>query len=145
MLKTGCVVLSLWTVLNLIPSAWILLSTGFLDGDSPAITQILTAEEVATLSNKVRASINSVAVYANGLNSAFCLTAFFVIWRGLHGRSSWAFYCLVVGFSTALLAGFGSDQVLGTLHPEVNIISSLIIVFGLTFAAIGLFGQRQPS
>lgn len=117
----------------------------FFDGDSPAVFQILSDEEVHALSSDVRTSINSVAVYANGLNVAFCALALAVTWLGLHRRVRWAFWGLLVGFVAALLAGVSGDYVLGNVHPEVNVISGLILVFGFTLAAVGLFRNSESS
>lgn len=139
MLRIGCIVLSLWALLNLLPSAWILVSTTFLDGDSPAIFQILDDHEVAALSAKERTSINSVAVFANGLNIAFCSTALFLVWFGLARRLRKVFWCLVFGFGMAWLAGALGDSVLGTVHPEISLASGGILLVGLGFAAVDLF------
>ena len=143
MLRSGCLVLSLWAFLNLLPSAWILVTTSFFEGDSPAIDQILDDEEVAALSSKERTSINSVAVYANGLNAAFCGMALFVIWFGLKRRAKWAFWGLAFGFSMAWLAGTLGDYVLGLVHPEINVISALILVLGLGLSAVDLFLRKE--
>jgi len=143
MLRIGCIVLSVWALLNLFLSVSILVSTTFLDGDSPAISQILDEAEVAALTDKERTSINSVAVYANGLNAAFCVTTLFVIWMALYRRSYWSFWCLLIGFGTALLAGTLGDLVLGTVHPEVNIISAAILLAGFLLTAIDLFWRAS--
>ncbi len=139
MLRSGCIVLSLWAVLNLLPSIWILVSTTFFDGDSPAVFQILDAEEVAALSAKERTSINSVAVFANGLNIAFCSTALFVVWFGLYRRSMWAFWCSILGIGSAWSAAALGDYVLGTVHPEISLLSGGILLAGIAAAAIDLF------
>lgn len=145
MLKIGSIVLSLWAVLNLVPSFAILVNTVLLDGNSPAIYQILDDEQVRTLGTEIRSSINSVAVYANGLNVALCLLALFVIWRGLNRRVRWTFWGLLVGFATALLAGTAGDYVLGTVHPEVSMISGIILALGFACSAKGLFRSSGQS
>lgn len=145
MLRTGCILLTIWTLLNLVPSLWIIVSTVFLDGNSPAIYQILSTQEVKNLTSNERTSINSVAVYANGLNVAFCCAALFVIWCGLYLRSTWAFACLVSGFTFAVLAGTLGDFVLGTVHPEINAISALILAVGFFLIAKDLFWGKQRA
>lgn len=50
MLEAGCVILTVWLVLNLIPSAWIVMTTVFGDGHAPALTSILSVDEVDALS-----------------------------------------------------------------------------------------------
>lgn len=145
MLQLGSLVLSFWTVLNLIPSLAILVNTLLLGGNSPAIYQVLDHEEVELLSTKVRASINSVAIYANGLNVAFCLLALFVIWFGLYRRIRWAFWALLAGFTSALFAGTAGDHVLGLVHPEINILSAILLAVGFLLVAMGLFRDSPIS
>lgn len=139
MLRAGCIFLSCWALLNLGLALSVVVSTVMFDGDSPAIFQILDESEAAALTAKERTSINSVAVYANGLNCAFSVTALFVIWCALRRRSMWAMYCLMLGFGSALIAGVAGDFVLGTVHPEVSIISAALLTFGFAVTAIGLF------
>jgi hypothetical protein len=145
MLKAGCIVLSCWALLNLVLALSVVVSTVLFNGDSPAIYQILEDSEVEALSAKERTSINSMAAYANGLNSAFSLTVLFVIWFALRQRLVWAFWCLLFGFGTALTAGIAGDSVLGIVHTEVNIISTLILILGFVLTAIGLFYRPHPT
>lgn len=143
MLRLGSAIISLWLVLNLVPSLLILANTIFLDGNSPALYQLLDDQQVKALSPEIRTSINSVAVYANGLNVALCLLALFVVWLGLSQRLPWAFWGLLLAFSFAWFAGAAGDYLLGTLHPEVSILSGLILACGFTFSAFGLL--RNPG
>ncbi len=46
---------------------------------------------------------------------------------------------LRIGFTTALTAGVAADTAVGTVLPEINVISGAILAAGLTFAALGLF------
>jgi len=145
MLRVGCIVLSIWAGLNLLPSVFILVSTGLLDRDAPAVAQILDAEEIEALSEHERVSINSVAVYANGLNAAFCATALWVIWCGLNQRVLWAFWCLVTGFVLAFGAGTLADAVVGMQHPQINLVSAVILFCGCGLSAVDLFWLGRRS
>ncbi len=144
-LRAGCVVITLWAVLNMIPSLFILLNTTFRDGNSPAIYQILSDSEIGELTPNIRASINSVAIYANGLNVALCLLALFTIWFGLCRGFRWAFWGLAAGLSTAVFGGAAADYILGTVHPEVSLGSAMILVIGFALAAFGLFRNSEHS
>ena len=139
MLKIGCAILSIWTVLNLIPSAFILVDTVFLDGHSPGFYLLLTEEEVGSLEPDVVATMDSIAVFANGLNIAFCLVSLFTIWCGLIRGQKWAFWGLLAGFTFAVLAGVGADYEVGLAAPMVNVISAGILATGFVCVAIGLF------
>ena len=139
MLRIGCIVLTAWTVLNLIPSAAIVVNTIFRDGHTPALYLLLTEEEVGDLEPDVLATLDSIAVFANGLNLAFCLVSLFTIWKGLYCRRVWAFWGLLAGFSLALLAGVGADYEVHTAAPMVNVISGGILGLGFAISAFGLF------
>lgn len=142
MLKTGCLILSAWIVLNLIPSTMIVVGTLFFGGHTPALYLILTEEEVGALSPEVLATMDSIAVFANGLNLAFCLVSIFTIWWGLHRRQVWAFWGLLVGFALVLLAGVGADYEVGTAAPMVNVISGSILALGFAISAVGMFRRK---
>ena len=122
MLRFGCIVLTIWVVLNLIPATYIVVTTTWFNADSPAVGQILSSQELELLSPKERTSINSVAVYANGLNIALSVTVLSLIWFGVFRRMTWAYWSACVGLAIAVLAGGLGDFVLGTVHPEVSLI-----------------------
>ena len=143
MLRIGCILLTAWTVLNLIPSAAIVISTLFGDGHTPALYLLLTRVEVERLSPDVLATMDSMAVFANGTNIAFCSVSLWVIWVGLYRRRAWAFWGLSTGFTVALLAGVGADYEVGTAAPMVNVISGSILALGLTISAVDLF-RHEP-
>lgn len=75
MLKLGSVLLSLWGVFNLAPSLGILFLILFLGRYATALSVLLTEAQVSALGDDVRATANSIAVFANGLNVAFCLSS----------------------------------------------------------------------
>ena len=79
-------------MLNLIPAAYIVVATTWLDVDSPAVGQILNTQDLESLSQKERVSINSVAVYANGLNLSLSVTVLSLIWFGIYRRIAWAYW-----------------------------------------------------
>ncbi len=138
MLRLGCIVLTAWAVLNLIPAAYIVIATTFWDVDSPAIGQILSADEVRALADKERISINSVAVYANCLNVGLSVAMCMVIWFGLAHGLRWAYWTVCLGLGLAVIAGALGDDVLGTVHPEITLISALIFLAGVALAWCGL-------
>ena len=130
MLKLGSILLSLWSVFNLLPSTWILVSILFRGGNAPGLTGVLTEAQVRALGAEALAAANSIAVFANGLNAAFCLLFAVVVWQGLVRRSAWAFWALSASALVALLAGVGADHVVGTRFPEVNVVSGLLLAAG---------------
>ena len=138
MLRSGCIVLSLWSLLNLIPSAVIVVSSTFWDANTPAIGQILSAEEIRSLTPSERASLNSVAVFANGLNIALALATISMIWFGIMRRQKWAFYATCLSLSCAVMAGALGDRLVGYTHPEISLISAAILMVGAVLAGFGV-------
>jgi len=138
MLKSGCIILTIWSLLNLAASGAILSETLLGRGHTPAVYSLLNEDEVSELSPKTLATIDSIAVYANGLNIAFCLVSTVVVWAGLYRRRIWCLWGLVGGYAAALAAGVGGDYMVGTLMWEVTGISGCILAVGLGLAAVGL-------
>lgn len=146
MLKTGTTILSIWAGLNLLPSFGILILILFQGKNAPALSVLLSEEEISGLSSDLLATVNSIAAFANGLNVAFCLLFLFAIWRGLNRKIEWVFWALLLSTVFALLAGIAGDYIVGTKFPEVNVISGLILAVGFICSAIGIFefGKDKP-
>ena len=143
MLRIGCVILTAWSVLNLVPSVVIVVNTLFRGGHTPALYSILTAGEVSALSPETLATLDSIAVFANGINIAFCLVALAVIWLGLYRRQVWSFWGLLAGFTAALSAGVAADYAVGTVAPWINVISGAILGGGFMLTGLGLFRNES--
>ena len=145
MLKAGSTILSIWCGLNIIPSIGILASILFLNGNTPALTALLSASEVSALDSDILATANSIAVFANGLNVALCLLFLIAIWKGLFLKMKWVFWALVSASIFALIAGAGADYVVGTQFPEINVISGLILAVGFLCAARDIFQTNSKE
>jgi len=145
MLKTGAVILSIWSSLNLFPSIYVVVGILFWGDHPPGLYAILTEEAVNALSPEMLATVDSMGLFANLSVAACNLIALVAIWKGLNRRVRWVFWALVPSFALALLAGVAADYAVGFAFPEVNIISALILAVGLTCAAIGLFSRRTDT
>ena len=142
MLKSGCIILSIWSALNIIPSIGIVVGILFLGKNTPALTALLSDAEVNALGIAVLDTANSIAVFANGLNIGLCLLMLIAIWKGLFQKMTWAFWALVSASGFALLAGIGADVVVGTQFPEINAISGLILLTGFLLSAKEVFRDK---
>ena len=143
MLRAGCIILTIWALLNLILALYIVFSTTLWDIDSPAVGQILSQAEISSLTAKERTSINSVAVYANGLNIALSLTVTLTIWFGVYRGMKWAFISTCMGLGFAVIGGALGDYVLGTVHPEISLLSAAILIVGGVLAGVGIYGKSE--
>ena len=110
---------------------------------APALLDSLKDPEIQSLTEGIKRNANSIAVFANGLNIAFCTLTLFAIWKGLYHGVRWVFWALLVSLSLSVITGTVADYVAGLLHPEVNMISGGIITVGLACTAIAIFKQKH--
>lgn len=139
MLKLGCLLLGLWSVLNLAPSAWILYSVLGRGENAPGLTAVLTGSQIQAIEAEALAAANSIGVPANGLNVAFCLLFVVLIWKGLLRKARWVFWTMAASSLIAVLGGVGADYMVGTRNPEINLISALLLAVGFAFCASAIF------
>ncbi len=140
MLRFGCWVLTIWSALNLFVSLKIVLVTLAYGQHTPALYLILDESDVTEMPAEVLATIDSIAVFANGLNVAFCVLTLSLLWGGLARSKVWSFPPLLLGLFIAWLAGVGADFAVGNAAPWVNVVSLAILALGISSAAFGLFG-----
>ena len=143
MLKLGCVVLSLWLIVNLAASCVVLADTLTGHGHTPALYALLSPDEVGQLDPETLSTLDSIAAFANGMNLSFSLLALAVVWLGLRRRARWAFWALLAGLLGALLAGVAGDFLVGWVAPQVNLITAVWLAAGFVCAGLGLF--RHPG
>ena len=145
MLKAGCIVLSFWAVMNLVPSAYIVVRvlTGTLH--APALYSLVAEDDIERLDGAVLATVDSVAVFANATNVGLCLLSLVTIWMALNRRAAWAFWAVLAGFSSALVAGIGADVLADFVFLEMNLGSVAILALGFSLAAFGLFSQPRDE
>ncbi|NKB89583.1 MAG: FtsX-like permease family protein [Acidobacteria bacterium] len=140
MLKAGCIVLSAWALLNLLPSAWIVFSILQGDLNAPGLYALLTPEEVAALAPDALAGANSIGVFANGLNVAYASLFLVAVWRGLARGVAWVFWALIGSAGLTLVAGIGADVVVGGQFLWMNVLSGLILAAGFACCAPSVLG-----
>lgn len=140
---TGCIILTLWALLNALASLFVVIvPVVFFAGNAPALLAGLNEAQIKAIPPAVIENANSIAVFANGVNVAFCVLLLCAIWLGLWRGVRWVFWALSASLIAAFLAGVASDYVAGNDHPEVNLISGLILITGLLFSAKGLFNKQ---
>lgn len=145
MLKLGSLVLGLWSALNLVPSAWILVSVLVFGENVPGLTSVLTESQIQSLGDEELAAANSIGVYANGLSVAYCLLFAVAVWRGLLRRTKWVFWALMASAVVTLLGGVGADYVVGIRLPELNVISGMILATGFACCGSAIFRRGAEA
>lgn len=142
MLKTGSIIITIWSSLNFLPALYVVIGILFLGNHPPGLYAILNEENIKSMSPEILATVDSIGLFANLSVVALNLLILIAIWKGLNQRILWVFWALLAAITFAILAGVAADYAVGYAFPEVNIASTLILVTGFVFSAIGLFKPK---
>jgi hypothetical protein len=85
------------------------------------------------------ATINALAVIFNACAAALCALSLVVIWIALLHKARWAFCSVAGSLGLVQAAGFASDSFLADRDLVANVASSLLLLLGFGFVALGLF------
>ena len=138
MLRTGAIFLTLWTGFNLLLALRILFEVTALGRNAPALTILYGDTKAIGMDPRALATINAFAVIFNACAAALCGLSLVVIWRALIRGATWAFWSLSVCLVFLQAAGFASDSFFQHKDLVANIASSLCLLAGVMFAAIGI-------
>lgn len=141
-LKTGSIVLSIWSGLNFLPSLYVAGGILFLSQHPPGLYAILSEGDIQSMSPDMLATVDSIGLFANLSVAALNALILIAIWKGLINRVAWVYWALLVASIFALFAGVAADYAVSFAFPEVNLVSALILAIGFIFSGIGLF---KPS
>ena len=139
MLRAGAILLSLWTGFNLTLALAILFMLLVLGQNAPCLLILYGDTRATGMDPRALATINALAVLLNACAAAICALSLSVIWRALVRRAVWAFWSLTGSLSFLQAAGFASDWFLGNKDLSANAASSLLLLLGVCFTAIGMF------
>lgn len=144
MLRTGMIVLSIWSGLNLLMAA-ACNGAMVLNQNSPGFRLLFGDATIQEMEPSIVAAVNSMAMLCNALVAAYCLLALFVIWIGLAKRATWAFWGLLLSMGSFQLFGFLSVAYYGggILVLSYYIVSSAMLAVGLGYSAYALYLQDR--
>src|SRR5262245_38345756 len=146
MIRTGAIVLSLWTGANLILSLGILFWILVLGHNAPALTILYEDTLVVGMDPRALATINGMAVILNACSAAICALSLAVIWVPLLQKQAWAFWGLSGSLLFLQAAGFASDSFFHHKDLPLNIVSSLLLLSGIVLAGAAIFrNTRWPN
>lgn len=141
MLRTGAVLLSLWTGFNLILALGILFILLVLGKNAPCLLILYDDMQAVGMDPRALATINALAVVFNACAAAICALSLVVIWVALVRRAVWAFWALAGSLLFLQAAGFASDSFLSHKNLVANIVSSTLLLLGFAAAATRIFRQ----
>jgi hypothetical protein len=141
MLRTGAVLLSLWTGFNLILALGILFMLLVLGKNAPCLLILYDDMQAVGMDPRALATINALAVVFNACAAAICALSLVVIWVALVRGAVWAFWALAGSLLFLQAAGFASDSFLSHKNLVANIVSSSLLLLGFATAATRIFRQ----
>ena len=151
MLRTGAVLLSVWSGLNLILCVACLLAITIFKQNAPGVTLMVDESAIRQLDPKWLAGINGLAALGNTLGAAFCILVLFVTWTSLVKKARWAFWGLLFALGFLQVFTFVSYSVMGvmnlppnivTMYLLANIVSAAVLAVGLGLSGYAIY--RQP-
>jgi hypothetical protein len=131
-MKIGSILLSIWSGFNLVLALGITLALLVFERNAPALSILFEGGEIARLDPRALATVNALAVLCNAVIAAFCALVLMVTWKAR--RQTWAFFALAGTMVFVQACGFASDARLGHRNLIANVISTGILVVGLSFA-----------
>jgi len=138
MLRAGAIFLTMWTGFNLVVAVCILFAILILGKNAPALVILYGNTHAAGMDPRALATINAIAVVFNACAGALCALSLAVIWFALLHKARWAFWSVAGSLGFVQAAGFASDSFLRNKDLLANVASSLLLLFGLVLAAMGL-------
>jgi hypothetical protein len=138
-LKAGAVLLSIWSVVNLLVAVGVTILT--LRGRTP-ITMMVGDEPG---SPRLHAIVYAQAALCNPCIAALCLLVLVITWSSLVRRAHWAFWALVATLAPLQAFAFVSDGYLGHRNLGANIGSTLLLGVALSLCDYGRRGARSAT
>jgi hypothetical protein len=139
MLKTGSIILYIWSGVNFLLAALILTTVVVFNADSPLLVMVFDKPEIAALDARVTASLNTLTILYNSCSVVVSVLVWTIIRKHLVTGETWAFWLLlfVIGF-IEVMAFIASAQV-GHARWQVNVLLSTLYVAGIGVTGYALF------
>ena len=139
MLKTGSNLLAIWSGINFLLAALILISVVVFNADSPILALVFEESEIAGLSAKVIEALNTLTILYNSCSVVLSVLVWLLIRTNLIAGQKWAFWVLlfVIGFVEVM--AFVASAGIGNARWQVNVVQSTIYVVGMGLSGFSLF------
>ena len=141
MLKVGSIILSVWSGVNFLLAAAILISIVIFRRDAPILVMVFEKPEISGLDARVIASVNALAILYNSCAVALSVLAVFIIWSGLIDGYRWAFWALLITIGFVEILAFVASAPIGHARWPVNVLLSALYVVGIGLAGYSIFAR----
>jgi len=145
MLRYGCISLSCWSGVNLFLSSLILLIVVTRLGNSPLLSMVFEADEVAALGTKVVGALNTLTILYNSYAVAMSVMVWLVTRNALRYKARWAFWALLVAIGVAEVFAFIASAPFNHTRWQVNVVLSLLYLIGMAMAGYAVYGRRRST
>lgn len=141
MLKRGSIVLSIWSGINFLLAALILISVVIFKANSPLLVMVFEKSEIARLDARVIAALNTLTILYNSCSVALSVLVWLIIRKSLIAGQKWAFWVLlfVIGFVEVM--AFIASAPIGNARWQVNVVQSVLYVLGIGLAGYSIFAR----
>lgn len=143
MLKTGSIILSIWSGINFLLAALILTSVVIFNANSPLLAMVFEKHEIASLDTRVIASLNTLTILYNSCSMVLSVLVWLIIRKNLNTGQKWAFWALlfVIGF-VEVMAFIASAEV-GHVRWQVNVILSILYFVGIGVTGFAILKPQK--
>jgi hypothetical protein len=141
MLKTGSIILSIWSGISFFLSSLILTIIIFFKKDAPILVMVFEESEIARLDAKVTSALNTLAILYNSCAAALSLLALFVIWTSLINGQREAFWALLITIGFVQILAFTAFAAVGNQRWPMNVVLSALYVVGIGLAGYSIFSR----
>jgi hypothetical protein len=143
MLKTGSIILTVWSGLNFLLAAMILITVVAFDADSPLLPMVFDAPEISALDPKVVASLNTLTILYNSCSVVVSVLVWTIIRKHVGHGERWAYWLLVAVIGFIEVMAFVASAQVDHARWQVNVVLTLLYVAGSAITGYALL-RNQP-
>jgi len=139
MLRTGSIILSVWSGISCFLASLILAIVILFHGNSPLLVMVFEKPEIASLDAQVIAAMNCLTILYNSCSVAFSVLALIIIWTNLINGTRWAFWALLTTIGFVQMLSFVGAARVGHVRWPVHVVLSVLYIVGIGLAGFSIF------
>jgi hypothetical protein len=145
MLKTGSILLMVWSAVTFALAAAILTTVVAFNGDSPILPLVFDTAEIAALDPLVVASLNTLTILYNSCSAMVAVLTWTIIRRHLIDGERWAYWLLVAVIGFIEVMAFVASAQVDQARWQVNVVLTVLYLTGSAAAGFALIRNRPPA
>jgi hypothetical protein len=143
MLKTGSIILSIWSGINFLLAALILTSVVIFNANSPLLVMVFEKSEIARMDAKVIESLNALTILYNSCSVVLSVLVWLLIRKSLIAGQKWSFWVLLFAIGFVEVMAFIASAPIGNARWQVNIILSALYIVGIGLVGYSIFKRKS--